>query len=159
MHDALVEGIVVADDDADGALPRRRHPRFEELEKTLAHGVADATVFPVVCGSATKGVAIDRLADFICEIGPSPAERPPIAVHRRRHHRRGGAGPGRQAAGLRVQDGRRSVRPDQLFKVLSGTIRADDPSSTPAADADERLHQLFGLRGKEHVAVERGRRR
>ena len=38
--------------------------QIQELEKTLAHGVASAQVFPVVCGSAAKEIAIDRLASF-----------------------------------------------------------------------------------------------
>ena len=57
-------------------------PSVQELEHTLALGVAGATVFPVVCGSAATGVGVDRLADFICEIGPSPAERPATVAGR-----------------------------------------------------------------------------
>jgi len=49
-------------------------------EATLAHGVASATVFPVVCGSALTGVGIDRLASLICEIGPSPLARRSFTV-------------------------------------------------------------------------------
>ena len=75
VHDALVEGIVVADDQLMERYLEGDTIGFEELEKTLAHGVAGATVFPVVCGSATRGIGIDRLATFICEIGPSPADR------------------------------------------------------------------------------------
>ena len=43
-----------------------------ELERTLAHEVLDCLEFPVLVGSALTGVGIDRLADFICEIGPAP---------------------------------------------------------------------------------------
>src|SRR5260370_38390605 len=80
VHDALIEGIVVADDALMERYLEGDTIGFEELEKTLAKGVADATVFPVVCGSATKDIAIDRLADFICESGTAPAERPPVTV-------------------------------------------------------------------------------
>ena len=68
----------------DGLLERYLEgevPSFDELEHCLARGVASASVFPVVCGSALAEIAIDRLADFLCEIGPSPADRPtPIAA-------------------------------------------------------------------------------
>ncbi|HMC41290.1 MAG TPA: GTP-binding protein, partial [Acidimicrobiales bacterium] len=74
VHDNLVEGIVVADDDLMERYLEGDVPGAKELEETLAHGVASATVFPVVCGSASKLVAIDRLAAFICEIGPTPAD-------------------------------------------------------------------------------------
>ena len=77
VHEALVEGIVVGDDDLMERYLEGDMPSVEELEKTLASGVASAQVFPVICGSAAKDVAVDRLATFICEIGPSPADRPP----------------------------------------------------------------------------------
>ncbi len=81
IHDNLVEGIVVADDDVLERYLDGQAPSFEELERLLAIGIDDATVFPVVCGSATEAIGIDRLADLICEIGPSPLDRPPVRVH------------------------------------------------------------------------------
>src|SRR5581483_7123767 len=80
VHDALVEGIVVADDTLMERYLEGDAIGFEELEKTLARGVAEATVFPVLCGSATKSIGVDRLARAICEIGPAPTERPPLTV-------------------------------------------------------------------------------
>jgi elongation factor G len=73
VHDNLVEGIVVADDDLMERYLEGEVPSVSELEHTLAHGVADAAVFPVVCGSAVTGVGVDRLADLLCEIGPPPS--------------------------------------------------------------------------------------
>ena len=72
IHDALIEGIVVGDDDlmerylADETIP------IDELAHALADGVASGSVFPVLCGSATKLVGVDRLAHFIAEEGPAP---------------------------------------------------------------------------------------
>ena len=40
-----------------------------------------------------------------------------------------------------------------LFKVLSGTIRPDAVLTNPRTHADEKLHALFTLRGKEQVQV------
>ena len=99
-------------------------------------------------------MAIDRLADFICEIGPSPADRPGIEV----------------TAGTTTQD----IAPDadgqplafvfktiadpyvgqlSLFKVLSGTVKPDDHLVNPRTGSDERLHALFALRGKDQDPV------
>ncbi|MHB1445769.1 MAG: elongation factor G [Acidimicrobiales bacterium] len=154
VHEALVEGIVVGDDALMERYLDGDVPTAKELEDTLALGVAAGTVFPVLCGSAAKEVAIDRLADFICEIGPSPAARPPVEV---------------EAGGTRHQ-----VRADpdaeplayvfktvadpyvgklSLFKVLSGTLRADTVLTNPRTHAEERLHTLFTLRGKEHLPL------
>ncbi|MEY2449229.1 MAG: elongation factor [Acidimicrobiaceae bacterium] len=150
VHDNLVEGIVVADDDLLERYLGGDDISVEELERTLAKGIAEASVFPVTVGSATNDIAIDRLADFICEIGPAPGDRPAISVN----------------AGDTTVD----VAPDpngdplaivfktiadpyvghiSLFKVLSGTIRPDDHLFNPRSGTDERLHALFTLRGKE----------
>jgi elongation factor G len=154
VHDNLVEGIVVADDELLERYLEGEVPSFEELERTLAVGVDDANVFPVVCGSATERVGIDRLADFICEIGPSPLDRPPTEV--------------------RAGESTVEVKPDptgeplafvfktiadpyvghlSLFKVLSGTIKPDDHLYNTRSNTDERLHGLFTLCGREHVDV------
>jgi elongation factor G len=42
-----------------------------------------------------------------------------------------------------------------LFKAVSGTIRADEHLRNSRTGDDERLHLLFTLRGKEHVAIDR----
>ncbi|MBV9932753.1 MAG: elongation factor G [Actinobacteria bacterium] len=150
VHDNLVEGIVVADDDLMERYLEGDTPSPKELEETLAHGVASATVFPVICGSATKEVALDRLAQFICEIGPSPLDRPPVTVE---------AGGGTQEipcdpAGQPLAYVFRTLADPyvgkvSIFKVLSGTIRPDAVLTNPRTHADEKLHGLFTLRGKE----------
>src|SRR4051812_33473648 len=154
VHDNLVEGIVVADDEQLERYLGGESISVTELEHTLAKGVADATVFPVVVGSATTDVAIDRLADFICEIGPAPADRPPVTV----------------TAGDTTVDVKADPDGDplalvfktiadpyvghiSLFKVLSGTIRPDDHLWNTRSSTDERLHGLFTLRGKEQVQL------
>ena len=154
VHDALVEGIVVADDSLMERYLEGDTLGFEELEKTLAHGVAEASVFPVVCGSATKGVGIDRLATFICEIGPSPAERPPIAVIAGDTVAEVSPDPEGKALAYVFKTVADPFGRISLFKVLSGTLRADDTLVNSRTKSDERLHQLFGLRGKEHLAVD-----
>ena len=59
------------------ALPRRRRPSASTSSSARLHdGIAAASVFPVVCGSATSEIGVDRLADFLVEIGPSPLDRP-----------------------------------------------------------------------------------
>ena len=72
MRDSLVEGIVVADDDLTARYLDGDQITAEELSKTLAQGVVSSQVFPVICGSATKLVGIDRLLDTICDVGPRP---------------------------------------------------------------------------------------
>jgi len=137
VHDNLVEGIVVADDALMERYLEGDSPTFAELEHVLADGVAAATVFPVVCGSATLGVGVDRLEQYICEIGPAPSAAPD--------------GPPAALVFKTIADpyvGRIS-----LFKVLSGRITTDAHLPNARTGADERLHSLFVVRGKDHVDV------
>jgi elongation factor G len=154
VHEALVEGIVVADDDLLERFLNDDIPSIDELSRALAVGVRDATVFPVLCGSASHLIGVDRLADKIVSLGPSPLDRPPVEV--------------------RAGDTSVEVRPDtsgdplafvfktiadpyvghiSLYKVLSGSVRPDANLVNSRTGGDERLHALFTLRGKEQDVV------
>ncbi|HYD09275.1 MAG TPA: elongation factor G [Acidimicrobiales bacterium] len=137
VHDALVEGIVVADDVLMERYLEGDVPSFRELEEVLAHGVAEASVFPVVCGAATTEIGIDRLASFICEIAPAPATDPN----------------GEPAAFVFKTLADPYVGRINLFRVLSGSIKPDDHLVNLRTGTDERLHGLFSLRGKDQVDI------
>ncbi len=138
IHDALIEGIVVGDDDlmerylADEVIP------VAELAHALADGVASGSVFPVLCGSATKMIGVDRLASFITEEGPAPK---PTA----------GDGPPVAFVFKTIVDP--YVGHVNLFKVLQGTVKADATLVNGRTMHDERLHQLSVLRGKEQEPI------
>jgi elongation factor G len=154
VHDNLVEGIVVADDEMMERYLDGDTPSPKELEDTLATGVAEASVFPVVCGSATKNVAIDRLAKFICEIGPPPTNRPPVEVQAGSTTQEIPCDPtGQPLAYVFKTLADPYVGKVSMFKVLSGTIRPDAVLANPRTHADEKLHALFTLRGKEQDQV------
>jgi len=157
LHDSVAEEIVSGDDEQLERYLSGDVPTAAELERTLAHEMRDGLEFPVLLGSATTGVGIDRLADFICELGPSPADRP-VGVE---------AGSGDDAVVAEVPadpSGHPVVYvyktiADQflgqvsLFKVLSGTVTDDARLVNSATSAEERFHGLFRLRGREHVAT------
>lgn len=155
IHDNLVEGIVVADDDMLEAYLEGEVPSVEELEKTMAVGIADATVFPVVAGSATGPIAVDRLADFIVELGPAPTDRPPIIIE---------AGDelieiesdasGDPLAFVFKTIADPYVGQISLMRVRSGTLRPDMSVTNSRSGADERLAKLATMIGKETELVD-----
>ncbi len=158
VRDSLVEGIVVADDDLMARYLDGEEVTADELAKTLARGVVSSQVFPVICGSATKQVGIDRLLDIICDVAPSPLERPAARV--RAPGANGGevievacdpAGPPLAWVFKTIADP--YVGKISLFKVLSGTVRADAALFNPRNKAEERLHLIFTLRGKEQIPL------
>ena len=154
VHDNLVEGIVVADDDLMERYLEGEEISPKELEDTLAKGVAEASVFPVTCGSATRMIGIDRLATLVAEIGPSPLQRGPVAVQAGDTTSEVAVDPSGQPLALvfrTVADP--YVGKVSFLKVLSGTIRPDTVLTNPRTHSDEKLHNLFTMRGKEQDTV------
>jgi elongation factor G len=136
VHDALVEGIVIGDDDLMERYLNDEKIEIAELADALAAGVASGTVFPVLCGSATKLIGIDRLATFLVEEAPAPT-----------------AADGSAAAIVFKTIVDPYVGRVNVFKVLQGTVKHDDVLANGRTKSDERIHQLFTMRGKEQDTV------
>ena len=155
VHDNLVEGIVVADDDMLERYLEGDVPSVEELEHTMAKGVAEAKVFPVVCGSATGPIAVDRLADFIIELGPSPLDRPPAVVTAGTEEVEIPKDPSADPLAFvfkTIADP--YVGQISLMKVISGTIKPDAQLTNTRTGKDERLAKIATMFGKETLLVE-----
>ena len=155
-HEHLVEEIVELDDDALEQYLAGDEPSTSELERLLHEAVDRALVFPLLCGSATRPIGADQLLDFICRVGPAPGDAGPAVVD----------GP----------DGAREILPDpdgpaiavvfksvidefvgqiSIFKMLSGTIRADDVLVNSRTGEKERLHTLLSLNGSSRTQIDR----
>jgi len=150
VREQLVEGIVVGDDALMERYLDGDVPSSEELEATLASGVAQGLVFPVVCASAVTGVGIDRLATLLAEIAPSPDKRPPVTVRAGDSEHEVSTDPaGQPLARVFKTISDPYVGKISLLRVLSGTIRPDTVLTNPRTHCDERLHVLQVLRGHD----------
>ena len=136
IHDSLVEGIVVGDDDLMERYLGDEAIDISELAGALANGIATGSVFPVLCGSATKLVGIDRLARFLVEEAPAPT-----------------VADGATGAVVFKTIVDPYVGRVNFFKVLQGTVKHDDVLANGRTRGDERIHQLFTMRGKEQETV------
>ncbi len=132
VHDALVEGIVVADDALMERYLGDEEISTDELIHTLALGVASGEVFPVLCGSATRQIGVDRLANFLVHVAPPPEspEGEPVAL-----------------VFKTLADP--YVGRINYFRVLQGTVKTDAHLTNHRTGDDEKLHQIFALRGKD----------
>jgi elongation factor G len=152
VHEHLVEGIVTTDDDLLEKYLDGEVPSVEQLAKALGSGVSAASVFPVVCGSATTGIGVDRLLDLIVDEGPSPLDRgtfPVIAGGEEIDVSPDVGGDPLAFVFKSVAD--RHVGQLSLIKVLSGTVRADDHLVDTRTGGDVRLHSLLSLKGAEQT--------
>jgi elongation factor G len=128
----------------------------EELVHGFHEGVRTGRIVPVLCGSAALGEGLAPLLQAILELAPSPAEAPAP-----------------QATDPRTGD-TVVLKPDPnaplaafvfkttadpfvgkltYFRVYSGTLRADSQVYNAQKERDERVGQVFYLRGKSQIAT------
>ena len=155
VHDALVEGIVVGDDDLLERYLDGDVPSVEELEHVMADGVAAGKVFPVVCGSAIGPIAVDRLADFIVELAPAPADRPPAIVTVGDERVPVEKDPnGEPLAFVFKTRADPYVGQISLLTVLSGTLKPETHLTSGRSGQDERLAKIATMFGSETTLVQ-----
>ncbi|MDQ3991298.1 MAG: elongation factor G [Actinomycetota bacterium] len=154
-REKLTEAVAEADDALlekyleEGELPE------QDVVAGVKAGLAQAKFAPVLCGAAAKGMGADLLAELIVEAFPSPLERPPVKVMdaegRETERPTDPSGPLTAFVFKTMADpyvGRIS-----LFRVYSGRLRPDGTAHNATQGTDERVGQLFTLRGKEHESV------
>ncbi len=127
----------------------------EEIIKGLKIAINNCTCAPVLLGSAYENIGVKKLMDFIVDYMPSPLERTVLDYT--------------DAAGEEKQ-----MKPDpdghptlfvyktiadpfvgrlSLFRVCSGTMKPDTVLYNANKGADERITQIFVLRGKKQIPV------
>ncbi len=154
VREQLIEGIVVADDDMLEHYLEGGAPSPAELEAVLGQGVADGSVFPVVCGSATGPIAVDRLANFLVDIGPSPAARAMTATMSDIDFEPTCDPDGDQLACVFKTVSDDYVGQISLFRVLSGTVHRDDNLTNSTTGDSERLRGLVRLIGGKQQDID-----
>lgn len=153
----LVEKIAESDDSLLEKYLEGGELTGEELIKGLKEGSLSRKFIPVTCGSAVKNIGIPQLLDTILLCLPSPIDLVRIFP----------------VKGKNPKDGTDVQRkPDEkepfsayvfktiadpyagklsLFRVYSGTLKADSTVLNATAGAKERIGQIFYLLGKKQI--------
>ncbi|MBI4260870.1 MAG: elongation factor G [Actinobacteria bacterium] len=156
FREKLTEAVAEADDALleryleEGDLPP------EDIMRGVKAGFAAGRFSPVLLAAATHPVGADRLAQFIVEVFPSPLDRPPVKVTKRdgEEDEERACDPNGPLTGLvfkTISDP--YVGRINMIRVFSGRLRPDSSVHNATQGAEERIGQLFTLRGKEHETV------
>jgi elongation factor G len=154
-RERLAESVAEADDALLEKYLEEGELSEEEIVKGVGAGLAEAKFVPVLCGAAARPIGVDRLASFVAGAFPSPLERPPVtATIKGGEPREVSMDPGGPLVALvfkTVSDP--YVGRINLFRVFGGKVRPDSSIFNATKNAEERVGQLFTLRGKEHETV------
>jgi elongation factor G len=128
----------------------------EELERCLHSGVKDSVLAPVMMTSAHRDIGISAMLDAIIRYLPTPLEEPPVEVTDNRGEvvevAADVAGP------LVAQVFKTTADPFvgrlTYFRVWSGTLKAHDQVWNATRGEEERIAQVFYIKGKEQEPVD-----
>jgi elongation factor G len=128
----------------------------EELVQGFHTGVRTGTIVPVLYGSAQAGIGLAPLLQALIELAPSPAEAPaPTATDPRTEQPvQVSCDPNAPLCAFVFKTTADPyVGKLTYFRVYSGVIRADSQVYNANRERDERIGQLFFVRGKNQEAT------
>jgi elongation factor G len=150
LREMLVESACELDDDLINKYLEGEEITTEELVNAVRQGVRDQKLFPVLATAGSRSIGLEPLLNAIVQLLPAPIEVPvqtedgkPLEV-------------GDKLAALvfkTVSDpniGRLSY-----VRIYSGTLTADSHVWNTHKSKDERIGQVFHVRGKTQEATQR----
>ncbi len=156
----LIEKIAEADDTLLEKYLEGGELSSEEIHKGIREGSLTRRFIPVSCGAATRNIGITKLLEDIILCLPSPVDMARISPIR-------GKNPGN---GKEVERKVEEKEPFSayvfktiadpyagklsVFRVYSGTVRADSTVLNSSAGVKERLGQIFYLMGKKQIPAQ-----
>ena len=156
-REKLSEAAAETDDDLLAKYLEEGAIGEEEMLGALRRAIMSGGVVPVLCSSATRGIGVGSLLDLIVKEFPSPADQGEVE----------GADPRTKATVKRAPDAKAPlcaivfktitdphVGKLSVFRVYSGTLRADSQVYNASRDSRERVGHLGWLSGKTQKGVD-----
>lgn len=151
---SLLDDIVESDEELMEKYLEEGELSQEEIFGALSKAVAQGSLIPLLCGSATANIGVHQLLDVLAKACPSPADRPPIVASR----------DGEEVVVEASEDAPFAAQVfktihDQfsgkltLFRIWAGTLSPDSGFYNATKNARERFGQLLFRQGKEQEAA------
>jgi len=152
-RDALVEAACEADDELINKFIEGEEISTEEIKRGLGEAIAAGTLIPVFVGSATKTIGIQPFLDHVAEFFPSPLNTVVKAKSGTAEVELKADANGPLAAQVFKTTADPYVGKLTYLRLFSGTLKGDSHAWNANKNADERIGQLFVIRGKTQEAV------
>ena len=153
MHEKMVEAAVEADDECMMRYLEGETISDEEIKKCLIQGIRQAHIFPMICCSATKNIGLGRTMNAIIDY-TYPAILNDYKVKDVATGEEVTRDAGAPLAALVFKTtsdpfvGRLS-----FIRVFSGCIKADSVVYNSSREKDERIANVFTMRGKSQIQM------
>ncbi len=165
MADAVVEArtmLVEAAAEGEDALMEKYFEEEtlseEEILRGLRARIRRGTLVPVLCGSAAKNIGVQPLMQALIKLLPSPLDAAPypatnLATNAQVELQSDAAGELAALVWKTMADP--YVGKLSFFRVFSGTLESDSRAFNGRTRDEERLGQLYTMRGKDQIPVPR----
>ncbi len=139
-REMLVEAAAEGDDEIMEKFLDTMELTTEELIIGLKGGIKQAKLVPVLAGSATNNIAVDKLMDILIDYTPSPLYKLDAAA--------ANAAP---AALIFKTMADQFVGRISMFKVMSGKMKSDTLMYNANKGVEEKVAQLSTMQGKNSI--------
>jgi elongation factor G len=130
----------------------------DEMKAGLKLGLRAGTLAPVLCGSATQNIGIPYILKFIADYAPSPVEAPTVTAKNVATNQEEPLTPD-EGGGLAAFVFKTLADPYvgklTYFRVYSGAMESDTRVNNSRDGHEERVGQLYVMRGKEQIPVKK----
>ncbi len=155
LKSAMVDTVAEADDELVEKYLEEGELSEEDFQRGLTTGIKNGTIVPIVAGSAIKEIGIEELLSLLLKDFPSPLARTIVASNGADSDIEVTPSPDDPFLG---QVFRSVVDPYAgqltLFRVLTGTLKADSEFYNVTTGAKERTGKILMLCGKEQTQVD-----
>jgi elongation factor G len=155
-REQLIEAAAEGDDDLLSKYLEGEALSEDEVLQGLRTGIRSGAIAPVVCASAMQNKAIKPILDAIVNLLPSPADRGPVPAVDLNTNQTIELQPS-EGAPLAALVFKSTADPHvgklSYFRVFSGVLHSDSHVWNATRQHDERLGQLFTIRGKAQEPV------
>lgn len=153
-REEMIEAASVTDDELMMKYLEGEEITDGEIETAIKIGTQTGEVIPILCGSALSCLGVELLLDHITQCMPSPVGREIQGVNANSEEEVTISTDTPQLNALVFKTmADPYVGKLTLFRVFSGTIKSDSAVYNVRVGKDERIGQLFVIKGKEQIAV------
>lgn len=155
LREQLIERVAEATDALTEKYLEEGELSAEDVATGLRTGILNGAVVPVLCGSGATGVGVQALVEFVERELPSPADRGTVSAINGDTSVDVEPDPNGTFSALVVK---KMADPFlghlTVFRVMSGTLKADTGFTNVTKGEKERVGHLLVLQGKEQKQVD-----